>query len=142
MNIFAGMKIISTLVLLLAIQVGRAQKIDSIFVNLYTDSLKLNTFNYINVDGLFSNGTYLPLDTTDIIFTSTHGKFYGNSLWIDSSQITEKVRVKVALRTNTKMCKEFVIYIKKKPDNEPLMNNKEYLEKLKKERKKAKDKSI
>lgn len=136
------MKIIFAILFFLAFHTTHAQKIDSIFVNLYTDSLKLNTYNYINVDGLFSNGSYLPLDSTDIIFTSTHGKFYGNSLWIDSSQITEKVRVKVALRTNLKMCKEFVIYIKKKPDDEPLMDNKEYLEKLKKERKKSKDKSI
>ena len=136
------MKIFYTAVLLLVFNVSSAQKIDSIFVNLYTDSLKLNTYNYINVDGLFSNGVYLPLDSNDIIFTSSHGKFYGNSLWIDSTHCTEKVKVKVVLRKNVKMAREFVIYIKRKPDDEPLMDNQQYLEKLKKERKKQKDKSI
>ena len=136
------MRLLYSIAFALSFSAVNAQKIDSIFVNLYTDSLKINTYNYINVDGLYSNGTYLPLDSTDIIFSSTHGKFYGNSLWIDSTHATEKVKVKVALRKNTKMCKEFVMYIKKKPDDELLMDNKEYLEKLKKERKKIKDKSI
>lgn len=136
------MKFCYVLALLVSSFTASAQKIDSIFVNLYTDSLKLNTYNYINVDGLYSNGVYLPLDSNDIVFTSTHGKFYGNSLWIDSTHATEKVRIKVALRKNEKMCKEFVIHVKRKPDDEPLMDNEEYLKKLKKEKKKMKDKSI
>lgn len=136
------MKFVVTLAIVLSFHHASAQKIDSIFVNLYTDSLKLNTYNYINVDGLYSNGVYLPLDSNDIVFMSTHGKFYGNSLWIDSTHQTEKVKIKVALRKNAKMCKEFVIYIKKKPDNEILMDDKEYLEKLKKGNKKRRDKSI
>lgn len=136
------MKACYTFALIFACHFATAQKIDSIFVNLYTDSLKLNTYNYINIDGLYSNGIYLPLDSNDIIFTASHGTFYGNSLWIDSTHGTEKVKVKVALRKNEKMCKEFVIYIKRKPDDEPLMDNDEYLRKLKKEKKRIKDKSI
>ena len=136
------MKLVYLFVITLAINSARAQRIDSIFVNLYTDSLKLNTYNYINIDGLYSNGAYLPLDSNDIVFTSSHGTFYGNSLWIDSTHATGKVRLTVALRTNKKMCKEFDIYIKKKPDDEPIMDNKQYLEKLKKDRKKGKDKFI
>ncbi|MBA3674977.1 MAG: hypothetical protein H0W75_08510, partial [Chitinophagaceae bacterium] len=58
-----------------------AQRIDSIFVNLYTDSLKKGTYNYINVDGLLSNGRYVPLDSTQIIFWASVGKFSGNDLW-------------------------------------------------------------
>lgn len=119
----------------------KAQKIDSIFVNLYTDSLKKGTFNYINVDGLYSNGTWLPLDSTDLIFTSSHGKFYGNSLWLDSNINKEKVKIKVILRKNSLICKEFVMHIKKKEDNERLMTNEEILEKMKNDRKKKKQKS-
>jgi hypothetical protein len=136
------MKLFYTVALFLLSAAAHAQKIDSIFVNLYTDSLKQGTYNYINVDGLFSNGVYMPLDSNDIIFTSSHGKFYGNSLWIDSTQKTEKVRIKVVLRKNQKLCKEFVMYIKRKADDEPLMDNKQYLDKLKKDKKKTKDKSI
>ena len=40
---------------------ARAQKVDSIYFNLYTDSLKKQVHNYINVDGKFSNGSWLPL---------------------------------------------------------------------------------
>ncbi len=138
------MKILYAIAFFLVAGVASAQKpkIDSIFVNLYTDSLKLNTYNYINVDGLFANGVYLPLDSNDIIFSSSHGKFHGNSLWIDSTHHTEKVKIKVALRKNEQMSKEFVIYIKKKSDDEPLMDNQEYLNKLKKSKKKHKEKFI
>lgn len=134
------MKMIYTVVLIFVCSHVGAQKIDSIFVNLYTDSLKRNTYNYINIDGLFSNGMYLPLDSNDIILSSSHGKFYGNSLWIDSTHRTEKVKIKAVLRKDDQLWKEFVMYIKKKPDDEPLMDNKQYLEKIKKDKKKQKDK--
>ena len=35
-----------------------AQNLDSIFFNLYTDSLKKGTYNYINVDGQFTDGAF------------------------------------------------------------------------------------
>jgi len=94
----------------------RAQKVESIYVNLYTDSLKKGTFNYINIDGKLSNGKYLPLDSTHLIFWASAGKFNGNSLWIDQDISADKVDVKVRLRSDPSMVKEFTIYIKKKPD--------------------------
>ena len=99
---------------------ANAQKIDSIYVNLYTDSLKKGTFNYINIDGLLSTGTYLPLDSTQLIFTASSGKFSGNSLWIDKDFTGDKVTIKAVLRSNPKMAKQFDVYIKRKPDNEKL----------------------
>ena len=98
--------------------VAKAQKVESIHVNLYTDSLKKGTFNYINIDGLLSTGKYLPLDSSDIIFTASAGKFSGNNLWIDKDIKNEKVNIKVVLRKNPSIFKEFVIYIKQKPDPE------------------------
>ncbi len=95
---------------------AKAQKIDSIYINLYTDSLKKGTYNYINVDGLLSNGHYLPLDSAQLIFTSSAGKFYGNSLLIGSDFKEEKVIIKAVLRSNPALYKEFEMYIKKKPD--------------------------
>ena len=110
---------------------AKAQKIDSIYVNLYTDSLKKGTFNYINIDGLLSNGSYLPLDSTDILFTASAGSFSGNSLWIDNNFSGDKVTVKATLKKNPALCKQFNIYIKRKPDNEKLKTADEILTEMK-----------
>ena len=75
---------------------------------------------YINVDGLLSNGRYIPLDSSHILFTASAGKFFGNTLFIDKNFATEKVTVKAVLRKNPAIFKEFVMYIKIKPDNENL----------------------
>lgn len=114
------MKLFLPFILLLACTTAKAQKIDSIYVNLYTDSLKKGTYNYINVDGLLSNGRYIPLDSSHILFTASAGKFFGNTLFIDKNFATEKVTVKAVLRKNPAIFKEFVMYIKIKPDNENL----------------------
>ena len=99
---------------------AKAQTIDSIYVHLYTDSLKKGTYNYINIDGLLSNGTYLPLDSTQLIFKSSAGQFYGNSLLIDKDFKGEKITIQVTGRKNASLHKQFDMYIKKKPDNEQL----------------------
>ncbi|MGF2414795.1 MAG: hypothetical protein ACQUYJ_20830, partial [Ferruginibacter sp.] len=91
-----------------------------IYVHLYTDSLKKGTYNYINVDGLLSNGRYLPLDSSHLNFTASAGKFFGNTLLIDRDFAAEKVEIKVVLKANPALNKEFVIYVKKKPDDENL----------------------
>ena len=105
--------------LLFSIEV-KAQKIDSIYVHLYTDSLKKGTYNYINIDGKLPNGRFIPLDTSDIIFSSSQGKFSGNSLWIDPDLKNEKVSIKAVLKSKPSIYKEFIMYIKTKPDNEKL----------------------
>lgn len=107
--------------------VAKAQKVDSIFVNLYTDSLKKGTYNYINVDGLLSNGRYMPLDSNQVIFWASEGKFSGNSLWLDKDFKHEKVFIKVMLRRNLLVSKEFTVYIKKKPDDEKLKTAEELM---------------
>jgi hypothetical protein len=105
---------------------AKAQKIDSIFVNLYTDSLKKGTYNYINIDGLLSSGRYIPLDSNQLIFKSSYGKFYGNSLLIERDCKVDKVKI------NPAVAREFVMYIKTKEDNEKLPTAEELLEKMKK----------
>ena len=117
-----------------------AQKIDSIFVNLYTDSLKKGTYNYINIDGLLSNGRYLPLDTSQLTFTASAGEFKGNSLWLSKDFKPNKVSFKVILKANPAQHKEFDIYIKQKPDEEKLKTNEEIMEEIK-HSKKSKRKS-
>ena len=108
----------------------KAQNIEKIFVNLYTDSLKKGTYNYINVDGLLPNGNYVPLDSTDIIFWASDGEFYGNTLLIDKDFKKEKVHLKVTLKKNPAMSKEFTMYIKKKEDDEHLKTTEELLRDL------------
>lgn len=96
----------------------KAQKVEKIYVNLYTDSLKKGTYNYINIDGQLANGRYLPLDSTHLIFWASAGKFNGNSLWIDRDFSAQKVDIKISLRDNPAMVKEFSIYVKQMPDPE------------------------
>jgi len=112
-----------------------AQKVDSIYVNLYTDSLKKGTYNYINIDGLMSNGRYLPLDTNQLIFSSSAGKFYGNSLLLDADCKEEKVNIKVQLK-HSQLVKQFDVYIKKKPDDERLPTAEELLRNMQQPKKK------
>ena len=95
---------------------AKAQKVESIYANLYTDSLKKGTLNYINIDGQLSNGKYIPLDSTQLIFWSSAGKFSGNNLWIDRDFAAEKVDIKVTMRNNPALVKEFTIYVKQAPD--------------------------
>lgn len=116
-----------------------AQKFDNIFVNLYTDSLKKGTYNYINVDGQLSNGKYMPLDSTYIIFQASEGKFYGNNLWIDKDFKNDKINIKVVLKENPQISKEFTMYIKKKPDDEKLRTSDELLNEMDKSKRKKRN---
>ena len=112
-----------------------AQKIENIYANLYTDSLKKGTHNYINIDGEMSNGKYLPLDSTKIIFTCADADFFGNSLFIPADFKAEKVLVRATLRSDITKFKELILYIKKLEDP-PLKSEKEVLAEMKDKKKK------
>jgi hypothetical protein len=106
--------------ILITAHLASAQTLDSIFFNLYTDSLKKGTYNYINVEGHFTDGSYLPLSDKELRFSSTAGKFNGNSLFIDSSYANDKVTIKAVVIRNPRLAKQIDIYIKKGVDNEIL----------------------
>ena len=114
--------------LLLAAFAANAQKVDSIYFNLYTDSLKKGTYNYINVDGKLSSGHWLPLTAKEIIFSASAGSFNGNNLLIDKEAVIEKVTVKAVLKANPAIAKEITIYIKKMPDSEKLRTAEEIMQ--------------
>lgn len=97
-----------------------AQQLDTIYFNLYTDSLKKGTFNYINVEGKFRDGRYLPLGSDDVKLSASYGHFEGNSLYIDSSIKDEKVTIKAVALANSNLRDEVVIYIKKYEADERL----------------------
>ncbi len=108
---------------------AKAQKIDSIYFNLYTDSLKKGSlhYNYINVDGKLSNGSYLPLDSTHVIFMSSVGKMKGNVLTLDSAEMSEFVLITASLRSDPAIKKEVKIYIKKVMNDELLKTEEELI---------------
>ena len=94
-----------------------AQKIDSIYFNLYTDSLKKGTYNYINVEGKLADGRIRPLDSTKLSFISSYSKFYGNSLLVPFEANEEKADITVILKSNPNKVIYKTIFIKKKNDD-------------------------
>jgi len=109
----------------------KAQKVDSIFFHLYTDSLKKGQHNYINVDGKLSNGNWLPLTGKEIIFSCPSAKFEGNELIIPENFTEEKVVVTATLKSKPAISIQKTIWIKQKPDPE-LPKKDEIINKVKK----------
>lgn len=93
-----------------------AQKVDSIYFHLYTDSLKKDQHNYINVDGKLSNGSWLPLTSKEIQFSCSTATFEGNELIIPFDFKEKKVTVKAVLKSNPAVWIERTIWIKTIPD--------------------------
>ncbi len=118
-----------------------AQKIEDIFFNLYTDSLKKGFYNYINVDGKAKDGVWIPLDSTQIIFSANTGHFKGNDIFIDSSYTGDTVKIKAILRANPGIWKEIIIHIRKRAFDEPLKTNDEILNEYRKPSEKSKKKN-
>lgn len=114
---------------------SHAQKVDSIYFNLYTDSLKKGFYNYINIDGKLADGTWMPLDSTQVRLESNTGFFKGNDLFIDSSYKAETVIIKAILRSNPKVCKQTTIYIRKRGFTEPLKTKDEIFEEMQNKKK-------
>ncbi len=94
----------------------RAQKVDSIYFHLYTDSLKKGQHNYINIDGKLSNGKWMPLTTKDVSFQCSEATFEGNQLIIPENFKPEKVTITAFLKSNPLVIIERTIWIKTKPD--------------------------
>jgi hypothetical protein len=96
----------------------QAQQVESIYFNLYTDSLKKGTHNYINVDGKLSNGKWLPLTSKEIQFSASECNFSGNELVIPMDCKAEKITVKAVLKSKPSLWLEKTIWIKTIPDPE------------------------
>jgi hypothetical protein len=111
-------KIILLLILTVSVSALFAQKVDSIYFNLYTDSLKKGQHNYINIDGKMSNGRWMPLTAKDIQFSCSSAEFSGNELIIPDNFKPEKVTVKAVLKSNPAVWLERTIWIKTKPDGD------------------------
>jgi hypothetical protein len=121
-------KLLLMILILASAQLVSAQKVDSIYFHLYTDSLKKGFYNYINIDGKMTDGTWLPLDSNHIRLTCNTGYFRGNDLFLDSSYKADFVTVRASLRNNPSVWKEVTIYIRKRGFDEPLKTNQEILD--------------
>jgi len=117
---------------------AKAQKVESIYFNLYTDSLKKGVYNYINVDGKLTNGTYQPLMSNEVTFTSSYGKWDGNSLIIDTAAKQDSVVITASLKEHPEVKKKVTVYLKKIVIEPPLKTEKELLDEW---RKKGKSKN-
>lgn len=107
-------------ILLLKFSATNAQKVDSIAFHPYTDSLKKGVHNYINVDGLYSNGKWLPLTAKEISFNTSVGYFDGSSLLIPVNYTGENVVINASLRSNPALYIKTIVWIKKLPDPDRL----------------------
>lgn len=130
---------LSTLIIAVMFSFGaKAQKVDSIFFNLYTDSLKKGVHNYINVVAKLSDGSYYPLTADEVTFTSCAGKWEGNSLIIDSAYQRDSVVVHAALKKDTSKKKSITIYMKKMLVEPELKTQQELLDEWNRKSKKGK----
>lgn len=122
------MKKLAIILLVLVSFAAKSQKIESIYFNLYTDSLKKGVYNYINVDGKLDNGKFLPLMTDEVVFTSTSGKWEGNSLIIDRTSKVDSVIITAALKGRPEVKKTVTIHVKKVEIEQPLKTEEEVLD--------------
>jgi hypothetical protein len=122
------MKNIVFIILVLLSFGAKAQKIESIYFNLYTDSLKKGVYNYINVDGKYSNGTYLPLMSNEIEFKSSAGKWDGNSIILEKDSKIDSVVITAWLKEKPELKKSITVYVKKIEIEPPLKTEKELLD--------------
>ena len=104
---------------------AKAQAVDSIYFNLYTDSLKKGQHNYINVDGKLSNGRWQPMTAKEVEFSCPAARFEGNELIIPADFKEEKVTIKAILKSNPAIILIKTIWIKTVPD--PPLQNKSVL---------------
>lgn len=111
-----------------------AQKVDSIYFHLYTDSLKKGQYNYINVDGKLHNGRWMPLSSKEIQFSCPTANFEGNELIIPEDFKDRKVTVKAVLKSNPSVWIEKTIWIKQIPDG-PLPSKEDILNRSKRKTK-------
>jgi len=111
-------KLLLGFLLLLFLAPAFAQKVDSIYFHLYTDSLKKGQHNYINVDGKLSDGRWKPMTDREVIFSCTTASFEGNELIIPDEFSNKTVLVRAVLRANPAVWIEKTIGVKQIPDPE------------------------
>jgi hypothetical protein len=118
------LKVLS-LVLLLPFSSRAQQRNDDlkrIYFNLYTDSIKTILNYYVNVEGEYRNGRFLPLDTNSITITADNGRMSGNE-WIAPKDIHfEKVTFHVTAKGRPELHDQVTVWLKRAKDPRDDMN--------------------
>ena len=109
---------------------SKAQQVQTMAFHLYTDSLKKGVYNYINIDGQLSDGSWRPLNSKLVQFTSNAGTWDGNNLTIDSAYTKDSVVVMAVLKSNTALKQTIAIYMKKNLADERLKTEEELLHEM------------
>lgn len=122
------MKNLLLILFLLSFFAARSQKVDSIYFNLYTDSIKKGVYNYINVDGKLATGSFLPLMSNEVVFSSSAGKWDGNSLIIDRDSKIDSIIITASLKEHPEVKKSVTVYVKKIEIDPVLKSEKELIE--------------
>ncbi len=87
-----------------------------IYFNMYTDSIKTVLNYYVNVEGEYSNGRYLPLDTSAVLIIADRGTMSGNEWIAPERPDFEKVSFRVVARNNPNLHDEITIWLKRIKD--------------------------
>ncbi|WP_295118718.1 hypothetical protein [uncultured Chitinophaga sp.] len=88
----------------------------------YTDSLKRGEYFYVNVEGIYSSGRILPLDTSRIRFTVNGAELHGQDLLLDRNDtMTKEIKVEAVYRLNSDMKINCIIPVKQGPDDPSLL---------------------
>lgn len=79
-----------------------------------------------------SSGSFLPLMNDEVNFTSSFGKWEGNSIIIDRGSKVDSVIITVSLKERPEVKKSVTIYVKKIETEPDLKSEKELLEEWRK----------
>jgi hypothetical protein len=108
--------LVLVMLLPMCLHAQRSEELKRIYFNMYTDSIKTVLNYYVNVEGEFRNGKYLPLDTNTVIITADNGIMSGNE-WIAPKDIRfEKVTFRVVSKGNSKLRDEVTVWLKRAKD--------------------------
>lgn len=104
--------------------------VETLRFNLYTDSLKRDNPYYLNVEGRFTNGRVLPLDTTMVAFRKKGGgSLAGNVLTVTHEDTaTHAIDVMCWLKSDPRLHDRAMIPVKIVPDTATLPSEQQLLD--------------
>lgn len=87
-----------------------------IYFNPYADSIKTVLNYYVNVEGEYSDGSFLPLDSSEMILTCDQGRLAGNEWVIPKMLDFQKVTFTVMARENPRLRDTITLWLQKWKD--------------------------
>jgi len=91
-------------------------KLKRIYFNLYTDSIKTILNYYVNVEGEYSNGQVLPMDTSVIRIIADRGIMSGNEWIAPKKSDFEKVTFHAIAKDDLRINDRVTVWLKRAKD--------------------------